>query len=40
MDDPQKVLLNLKKYFKIKKLRFYDAFIDKLIGGLEENKDF
>tara|TARA_B100000575_G_scaffold294663_1_gene312857 strand:- start:5648 stop:5923 length:276 start_codon:yes stop_codon:yes gene_type:complete len=39
-DDPQKVLLNVKKYFKIKKLRFYDAFIDKLIGGLRGKQRF
>ena len=39
-DDPDKVLKIVKRYFKIKKLEFYDGFIDKLIGGLRGKNRF
>ena len=39
-DDPDKVLKIEKRYFKIKKLEFYDGFIDKLIGGLRGKNRF
>lgn len=38
IDDYKKIIDLLKNNFSIKELKFYDAFIDKLIGGLRGNK--
>ena len=33
-DNPKKLLKSVRKFFSIKKIVYYDAFIDKIIGGL------
>ena len=33
-DNPKKLLKHLKNFFLIHKITYFDAFIDKIIGGL------
>ena len=33
-DNPKKLLKSVKKYFSILQMEYFDAFIDKIIGGL------
>ncbi len=40
IDDPDKIIKIVKKYFKIVQLNYSDAFIDKLIGGLRGKNRF
>ena len=40
IDDPDKIIKIVKKYFRIIKLNYSDAFIDKLIGGLRGKNRF
>jgi len=40
IDDPNKIIKMIKKYFKITKINYSDAFIDKLIGGLRGKNRF
>lgn len=39
-DDPNEVIKSVKKYYKIKKIKYYDSFIDKIIGGLRGKNRF
>ena len=34
IDDPIRLIKELRKFYKINKIEYFDAFIDKLIGGL------
>ena len=38
IDDYRTIIGLLKRNYSIKEIKFYDAFIDKLIGGLRGNK--
>ena len=40
IDDPQKVIKLVKKYYKITNISYSDGFIDKLIGGLRGKNRF
>ena len=39
-DDPIKLIEELKKFYKINKPEYFDAFVDKLIGGLRGKERF
>jgi len=39
-DDPKKLIKKIKRYFKIKRVKYYDAFVDKIIGGLRGKNRF
>lgn len=39
-DDPNEVIKSVKKYFNLKKIKYYDSFVDKLIGGLRGKNRF
>lgn len=39
-DDPKKVIKVISKFFRIKHVKYYDAFVDKLIGGLRGKNRF
>lgn len=40
IDDPKKIISLVKKYFRITRIDYSDAFIDKLIGGLRGKNRF
>ena len=39
-DSPEKVIKSIKNFFKIRKIEYYDGFVDKLIGGLRGKYKF